>query len=35
MTEAGAEALRENVERNSMLGRFGTQEELDPASSTC
>lgn len=31
MTEAGAEQLGENVERNSMLGRFGTQEELNPA----
>jgi NAD(P)-dependent dehydrogenase (short-subunit alcohol dehydrogenase family) len=31
MTEAGADQLRENVERNSMLGRFGNQEELDPA----
>jgi NAD(P)-dependent dehydrogenase (short-subunit alcohol dehydrogenase family) len=31
MTEAGADALRENVEANSMLGRFGTQPELDPA----
>lgn len=31
MTEGGREQLEENVERNSMLGRFGTQEELDPA----
>jgi NAD(P)-dependent dehydrogenase (short-subunit alcohol dehydrogenase family) len=31
MTESGREQLEENVERNSMLGRFGTQEELDPA----
>jgi NAD(P)-dependent dehydrogenase (short-subunit alcohol dehydrogenase family) len=31
MTEAGAQQLGENVERNSMLGRFGTQEELNPA----
>src|SRR5258707_376251 len=31
MTEAGADQLRENVERNSMLGRFGEQVELDPA----
>ena len=31
MTQAGAEQLLDNVQRNSMLGRFGTQEELDPA----
>jgi len=31
MTELAADQLRENVERNSMLGRFGAQEELDPA----
>ena len=31
MTENGREQLQENVERNSMLGRFGAQEELDPA----
>lgn len=31
MTADGAEVLEENVERNSMLGRFGTQDELDPA----
>jgi 3-oxoacyl-[acyl-carrier protein] reductase len=31
MTEGAADQLRENVERNSMLGRFGVQEELDPA----
>jgi NAD(P)-dependent dehydrogenase (short-subunit alcohol dehydrogenase family) len=31
MTELGAEQLRANVEVNSMLGRFGTQQELDPA----
>ncbi|HEX3965118.1 MAG TPA: SDR family oxidoreductase [Trebonia sp.] len=31
MTEGGRGQLEENVERNSILGRFGTQEELDPA----
>jgi NAD(P)-dependent dehydrogenase (short-subunit alcohol dehydrogenase family) len=31
MTEGAADALRENVEVNSMLGRFGAQKELDPA----
>ena len=31
MTEGGEDQLRENVERNSMMGRFGTQAELDPA----
>lgn len=31
MTEDGAEQLLENVQRNSMLGRFGTQDELNPA----
>jgi NAD(P)-dependent dehydrogenase (short-subunit alcohol dehydrogenase family) len=31
MTEGGAEQLRQNVEQNSMLGRFGTQDELNPA----
>jgi NAD(P)-dependent dehydrogenase (short-subunit alcohol dehydrogenase family) len=31
MTEEGLAQLVENVERNSMLARFGTQEELDPA----
>jgi NAD(P)-dependent dehydrogenase (short-subunit alcohol dehydrogenase family) len=31
MTEVGAEQLEANVKANSMLGRFGTQEELDPA----
>jgi NAD(P)-dependent dehydrogenase (short-subunit alcohol dehydrogenase family) len=31
MTEAGAEQLGENLKRNSMLGRFGRQDELDPA----
>ena len=31
MTEDGLEQLGENVERNSMLARFGTQGELDPA----
>jgi len=31
MTEAGAEQLAGNLERNSMLGRFGTQDELNPA----
>jgi NAD(P)-dependent dehydrogenase (short-subunit alcohol dehydrogenase family) len=31
MTEGGAEQLLENVQRNSMLRRFGTQDELDPA----
>jgi NAD(P)-dependent dehydrogenase (short-subunit alcohol dehydrogenase family) len=31
MTEAAAEQLGENLKRNSMLGRFGTQDELDPA----
>ena len=31
MTELGAEALEANVQANSMLGRFGTQDELDPA----
>jgi NAD(P)-dependent dehydrogenase (short-subunit alcohol dehydrogenase family) len=31
MIEGGREQLEENVERNSILGRFGTQEELDPA----
>ncbi len=31
MTEAGAGQLEANVERNSMLGRFGTCDELNPA----
>jgi NAD(P)-dependent dehydrogenase (short-subunit alcohol dehydrogenase family) len=31
MTQSGLTQLQENVERNSMLGRLGTQEELDPA----
>jgi NAD(P)-dependent dehydrogenase (short-subunit alcohol dehydrogenase family) len=31
MTQSGLAMLQENVERNSMLGRLGTQEELDPA----
>jgi NAD(P)-dependent dehydrogenase (short-subunit alcohol dehydrogenase family) len=31
MTAAGAEQLAGNLERNSMLGRFGTQDELNPA----
>jgi NAD(P)-dependent dehydrogenase (short-subunit alcohol dehydrogenase family) len=31
MTQSGLAMLEENVERNSMLGRLGTQEELDPA----
>ena len=31
MTEDGLEQLEDNVQRNSMLARFGTQEELDPA----
>lgn len=31
MTQSGLPQLEENVERNSMLGRLGTQEELDPA----
>jgi len=31
MTEDGLEQLGENVERNSMLARFGTQGEIDPA----
>jgi NAD(P)-dependent dehydrogenase (short-subunit alcohol dehydrogenase family) len=31
MTEPGADQIRANLEVNSMLGRFGTQEELDPA----
>jgi NAD(P)-dependent dehydrogenase (short-subunit alcohol dehydrogenase family) len=31
MTQSGLPQLQENVERNSMLGRLGTQEELDPA----
>ena len=31
MTEDGLPQLEENVQRNSMLARFGTQEELDPA----
>jgi NAD(P)-dependent dehydrogenase (short-subunit alcohol dehydrogenase family) len=31
MTEPGAEQLEENLARNSMLGRFGTQDELNPA----
>lgn len=31
MIEAGLAQLTENVERNSMLARLGTQEELDPA----
>jgi NAD(P)-dependent dehydrogenase (short-subunit alcohol dehydrogenase family) len=31
MTEAGAEQLADNLERNSMLRRFGTQDELNPA----
>jgi NAD(P)-dependent dehydrogenase (short-subunit alcohol dehydrogenase family) len=31
MTEGGAEQLLDNVQRNSMLRRFGTQDELDPA----
>jgi NAD(P)-dependent dehydrogenase (short-subunit alcohol dehydrogenase family) len=31
MTEDGVAELEQNVKVNSMLGRFGTQEELDPA----
>jgi NAD(P)-dependent dehydrogenase (short-subunit alcohol dehydrogenase family) len=31
MTEIGAAELEANVVANSMLGRFGTQQELDPA----
>jgi NAD(P)-dependent dehydrogenase (short-subunit alcohol dehydrogenase family) len=31
MTEVGSEQLEANVVANSMLGRFGTQAELDPA----
>jgi NAD(P)-dependent dehydrogenase (short-subunit alcohol dehydrogenase family) len=31
MTEVGAQELKANVAVNSMIGRFGTQEELDPA----
>jgi NAD(P)-dependent dehydrogenase (short-subunit alcohol dehydrogenase family) len=31
MTEDGFPQLEENVQRNSMLARFGAQEELDPA----
>lgn len=31
MIEDDLAVLEENVERNSMLARFGTQEELDPA----
>jgi NAD(P)-dependent dehydrogenase (short-subunit alcohol dehydrogenase family) len=31
MTDGAADQLLKNVEANSMLGRFGTQEELDPA----
>jgi NAD(P)-dependent dehydrogenase (short-subunit alcohol dehydrogenase family) len=31
MTEVGADQLTANVEANSMLGRFGLQDELDPA----
>lgn len=31
MTEGAAGQLRENVEHNSMLGRFGTQDELNTA----
>jgi NAD(P)-dependent dehydrogenase (short-subunit alcohol dehydrogenase family) len=31
MTEPALDQLTDNVERNSMLGRLGTQQELDPA----
>jgi NAD(P)-dependent dehydrogenase (short-subunit alcohol dehydrogenase family) len=31
MTESGADQLEANVVANSMLARFGNQEELDPA----
>ena len=31
MTEGGAELIEANVKANSMMGRFGTQDELDPA----
>jgi NAD(P)-dependent dehydrogenase (short-subunit alcohol dehydrogenase family) len=31
MTEGATDELGQNVERNSMLGRFGRQEELNPA----
>lgn len=31
MTEVGADILEANVRANSMMARFGTQEELDPA----
>jgi NAD(P)-dependent dehydrogenase (short-subunit alcohol dehydrogenase family) len=31
MTEDGLAELEDNLQRNSMLGRFGAQEELDPA----
>ncbi|WP_236787785.1 SDR family NAD(P)-dependent oxidoreductase [Amycolatopsis sp. GM8] len=31
MTEDGVRELAQNVQANSMMGRFGTQEELDPA----
>jgi NAD(P)-dependent dehydrogenase (short-subunit alcohol dehydrogenase family) len=31
MTETGASELEANVVANSMLARFGNQEELDPA----